>query len=188
MPVCCCYIIPSVAGVLLVPDVLTVAGRPAFDGFLGVVGVAMLLLSSLLLLTFLLLLAFLLLMTSLLLLASLPILASLRYCRVVAGLYCTILRHTVHKRLSDYRTMAIGLSFFLLLDYRNSEFRTGGFETIGYIGSRPQSIRLSDIGLTKTIGCHALGTLYTTVYMLKSLAGYNNISKLMGEWRREESQ
>jgi hypothetical protein len=34
---CCCYKIPSVAGVSLVPDV---AGRPAFDGFLGVVDVA----------------------------------------------------------------------------------------------------------------------------------------------------
>jgi hypothetical protein len=30
-------------------------------------------------------------------------------------------------RLSDYRTMAIGLLFFLLLDYRNIKYRTGEF-------------------------------------------------------------
>jgi hypothetical protein len=54
--------------------------------------------------------------------------------------------------LSDYRTMAIVMQFFSateLSEYRISYWRIQ--ETIGLpdIGSRPQSIGLSDIGLRK---------------------------------------
>jgi hypothetical protein len=51
--------------------------------------------------------------------------------------------------VSDYRTMAIGLYFFLLSDNRISDRRI--LETIGLfdIRSRSQSIRLSDIGHIK---------------------------------------
>jgi hypothetical protein len=59
-----------------------------------------------------------------------------------------------HIRLSNYRNMDIGLLFFSaigLSEYRLSDWRI--LETIGLsdIGSRPQSIELSDIGLTKRL-------------------------------------
>jgi hypothetical protein len=62
-------------------------------------------------------------------------------------LYCTV------QRLSNYRNMDIGLLFFSaigLSEYRISDWRI--LETIGLsdIGSRPQSIGLSNIGFKKT--------------------------------------
>jgi hypothetical protein len=45
--------------------------------------------------------------------------------------------------------MAIRLLFFLLSDYQNIEYQIGEFKKLSDIGSRPQSIGLSDIGLRK---------------------------------------
>jgi len=52
--------------------------------------------------------------------------------------------------LLDYRTMAFGLLFFLLSDYRSIKHRIGDFKKLtDYISSRPQFIGLSDIGQRK---------------------------------------
>jgi hypothetical protein len=54
--------------------------------------------------------------------------------------------------LSDYRTMAIELYFFSaieLSEYRISYWRIQETIRLSDIGSRPQSIELSDIGLRK---------------------------------------
>jgi hypothetical protein len=66
--------------------------------------------------------------------ASLPILATLYYCSWYLYVLYYTMRHIEAIKLSDY----------LISDWRIRE-------TIGLsdIGSRPQSIRLSDIGLTK---------------------------------------
>jgi hypothetical protein len=72
-------------------------------------------------------------------------------------------KYTITQRPSYYRTKAIGLSFFSaikLADYWISDWQIR--ETIGLsdIGSRPQSIGLSGIRLTKNHRLPTSGLLY----------------------------
>ncbi len=131
---------PAVASSPLVPDVLTVAGLPDFD---GVKLAFLLLLSFLLLLAFLLLLFFpavssvtgvLRLMTSLLLLAC-------RFWRpyvIVVGIltYWTESRHT---RLLVYRTQWYTVIFSAIENIRISNIGLANSSNYRSIGSRPQS-------------------------------------------------
>ncbi len=80
---------------------------------------------------------------------------------------------TVRTRLSSYRTMAIGLLFFAaigLSEYRILDWRIQETIVLSYIGSRPQSIGLSDIGLRIN---HWLPT--SDYYCLSKLYYSNNV-------------
>jgi hypothetical protein len=133
--------ISTAAGVPLVPDVLTVAGFPAFIGVPGVVGFPIF--------------------------AFIPAIADVSAIVAVPAVdgvfevdpgvpmllqLISLLTVLYNKTYIGHRTIRLRLSdchFFLLSNYQTIEYQTGEFEKLSDIGSRPQSIGLSDIGHIK---------------------------------------
>ncbi len=65
--------------------------------------------------------------------------------------------------LSDFRTMAIGLFFFLLSNYWNIQYRIGEFKKLSEYQISDLGLNLSDYRISdseKTIGCPPLFILY----------------------------
>jgi hypothetical protein len=135
----------SAAGVPLVPDVLTVAGFPDVVVFSAV--------------------AFIPAVAGISAVAAVPAIdevfavASFLPLPGVSMLLLLVSLHTVLYndiyRPQDYQAKAIGLSFFLLSNYRTIEYRTGGFEKLSdYRLSDQKSHNLKDS--QKTIGCQPL--------------------------------
>jgi hypothetical protein len=132
--------ISAAAGVPLILGVLTVAGFPSFVGVPGVVGFHAV--------------AFIPALAGVSAVAVVPAVAdvpSVAVVPVVDGVfavasfswYLYVLYYTMY-RPSDYRTMAIGLSFFLVSNYWNIEYRTGEFEKLADYWISDQCHNLSD--------------------------------------------